>query len=103
MIVVRNEDFEWIEGTEQIAKWTKPESEWETWFCKTCGARVPGHNDPSRMFVPAGLLNEDGNSLRAVSYTHLDVYKRQVLGWVCSEGTVLCHTNSRCRRLVQEL
>ena len=28
-----------------------------------------------------GTRRETANSLRAVSYTHLDVYKRQVLRW----------------------
>jgi hypothetical protein len=68
VILVRNEDFEWIEGADKIAKWTKPKSDWETWFCTTCGARVPGQNDASRMFVPAGLLNEDGSSLRVIHH-----------------------------------
>jgi hypothetical protein len=76
VILVRNEDFEWIEGADKIAKWTKPKSDWETWFCTTCGARVPGQNDASRMFVPAGLLNEDGSSLRVIHHI-----------WVCSKAS----------------
>jgi len=56
VIVVPNEDFQWVSGTESVSNWLKPDSQWETSFCKTCGSRLPVHNDPSRMAVPAGLL-----------------------------------------------
>jgi hypothetical protein len=68
VILVPNEDFHWTEGSENIAKWTKPNSEWETWFCRTCGSRVPGHNDSSKMFIPAGLLPETDIRLKVVHH-----------------------------------
>lgn len=68
VIVVPNDDFRWTGGRENIATWTKPNSHWETWFCKTCGSRVPGPNDSSRMFVPAGLLSETGSGLEVIHH-----------------------------------
>jgi hypothetical protein len=68
VILVPNEDFHWTGGSENIAKWIKPNSEWETWFCKTCGSRVPGHNDSSKMFVPAGLLSEADSRLKVIHH-----------------------------------
>jgi hypothetical protein len=59
VVIVSNDDFRWTGGQEHIAMWTKPDSTWETWFCRICGSRVPGRNDPARMFVPAGLLAAD--------------------------------------------
>ena len=57
VLVIPNEAFEWTSGTDTVLKWVKPNSHWETWFCKECGSRVPGNNDPTRMFVPVGLLD----------------------------------------------
>ena len=60
VVLVSNDDFQWTRGQESVVMWTKPNSAWETWFCKICGSRVPGRNDPARMFVPAGLLADAG-------------------------------------------
>lgn len=66
--LVSNDDFRWTGGQEYIAMWTKPDSTWETWFCKVCGSRVPGRNDSTRMFVPAGLLADAGSALRVIHH-----------------------------------
>jgi len=68
VVVVPNEDFRWTRGQEHITAWTKPGSEWETWFCSICGSRVPGRNDAARMFVPAGLLPSAADSLRVIHH-----------------------------------
>jgi hypothetical protein len=68
VLVVPNDDFRWIRGQDQIVEWRKPDSSWETWFCGTCGSRVPGRNDPNRMFVPAGLLPGNGQNLRVIHH-----------------------------------
>jgi len=68
VLVVSNDDFRWTGGSDNIAKWAKPDSHWETWFCKTCGSRVPGHNDPSRMFAPAGLLSDTDDRLKVIHH-----------------------------------
>jgi len=74
VLVVANEQFRWLGGQEQIgqeqigqeqiAMWKKPGTEWETWFCRVCGSRVPGVNDPARMFVPAGCITQGDDALR---------------------------------------
>ena len=68
VLVVDNDDFQWRRGEEQVATWKKPDADWETWFCKVCGSPVPGANDPSRMFVPAGLISEGGEALRVIHH-----------------------------------
>lgn len=68
VIVIPNEAFRWTAGQDNIQKWSKPGSSWETWFCRTCGARVPGHNDASRMFVPAGTLSGTDSELKVIHH-----------------------------------
>ena len=68
VVVVPNEEFEWTGGADSIAHWHKPNSDWETWFCKTCGSRLPGADDSTRMFVPAGLLAETENRLEVIHH-----------------------------------
>lgn len=72
VVVVDNDAFRWIRGEEHIASWTKPNSEWQTWFCRTCGSPLPGANDESRMFVPAGLLSDGGDALRVIHHIWVD-------------------------------
>ena len=64
VVVVPNDAFRWLQGQEHIARWTKPGSTWDTWFCRVCGSRLPGHNDAERMFIPVGLLPGEGLGLR---------------------------------------
>lgn len=68
VLVVPNGDFRWTGGQENVQKWTKPNSQWETWFCRTCGSRVPGHNDATRMFVPAGTLLDAVPELKVIHH-----------------------------------
>ena len=68
VVVVPNDQFRWTRGVEQINTWKKPNSDWQTWFCRICGARVPGKNDPSRMFVPAGSITRGGDTLEVIHH-----------------------------------
>ncbi len=68
VIVVANEVFEWTGGEDLIASWKKPGADWEMWFCKRCGSPVPGVNDESRMFVPAGLISDGGENLKVAHH-----------------------------------
>lgn len=68
VLIVANERFRWVRGDDAIAAWTKPGTQWETFFCRTCGSRVPGRNDPARMFVPAGLLEDSGDDLKVIHH-----------------------------------
>ena len=66
--VIPNDTFRWIQGKEHIATWAKPNTSWETWFCRICGSPVPGQNDPARMFVPAGSITQGGEALKVLHH-----------------------------------
>jgi hypothetical protein len=72
VIVVDNDAFRWIRGEDRIRSWKKPDGDWEMWFCRTCGSPVPGKNDDARMFVPAGLIGEGGESLEVIHHIWVD-------------------------------
>ncbi len=58
VLIADNDSFTWTSGQELISSWSKPDSDWQMWFCSRCGSPVPGINDESRMFVPAGLIDD---------------------------------------------
>ncbi len=68
VVVIDNDAFRWTQGKEKILTWKKPDGDWQTWFCQTCGSPLPGINDESRMFVPAGLITKGGESLRVAHH-----------------------------------
>jgi hypothetical protein len=65
---VANEAFRWLRGEDQITAWTKPNTEWHGWFCRVCGSPVPGANDPTRTFIPAGLIVTGGDDLKVAHH-----------------------------------
>ena len=77
VVVIDNHSFRWTRGEDMIATWKKPGADWQTWFCRVCGSRLPGANDESRMFVPAGLITEGGDALRVVHH----VWVGSKAGW----------------------
>ncbi len=72
VVVVGNEAFRWLGGEDQICTWKKPGHDWQIWFCCVCGSQVPGRNDASTMFVPAGLLTEGGECLEVIHHIWVD-------------------------------
>ena len=72
VVVTDNDAFRWTRGSEHIATWRKPDADWQTWFCRTCGSPLPGANDETRMFVPAGLIIDGGESLRVAHHIYVD-------------------------------
>jgi len=72
VVVIDNSAFRWLRGRETVATWKKPNADWQTWFCRTCGSPLPGANDDSRMFVPAGLISEGGDALRITHHVWVD-------------------------------
>ena len=68
VVLVPKNQFRWVAGEESIATWKKPDADWQTWFCRTCGSTVPGENDPTKMFVPAGSITEGGDSLKVLHH-----------------------------------
>jgi len=59
VVVLKNKDFKWLSGQEDIKVWKKPDADWEANFCSTCGSALPGKNDIEHMFDPAGMLPND--------------------------------------------
>ena len=84
VVLVPKDRFRWVRGTECIASWKKPNTEWQTWFCRICGSRVPGENDPARMFIPAGSISEGGEALRVVH--HIWVGSKAAWDEICDAG-----------------
>jgi len=68
VVVVDNSELRWLGGEDLITSWKKPDADWQTWFCRSCGSPVPGINDESRMFVPAGLIRDGGESLTVIHH-----------------------------------
>ena len=72
VVVIDNNAFRWMRGEEQIATWKKPNADWQTWFCRVCGSPLPGKNDESRMFIPAGSISDGGEALRVTHNIWVD-------------------------------
>ena len=72
VVVTRNNNFRWETGEEQISTWKKPGHDWQIWFCRACGSQVPGNNDESTMFIPAGLLSEGDEDLKVTHHNWVD-------------------------------
>jgi len=72
VLLVPNEQLRWLSGEDSIATWKKPDADWQTWFCRICGAPVPGENDPAKMFVPAGSIIEGGEALKVAHHIWVD-------------------------------
>ena len=68
VVLMDNKAFRWLRGEDQIASWTKPGTDWHCWFCRVCGSPLPGANDASRTFVPAGLISSGGERLRVAHH-----------------------------------
>jgi len=72
VVIVGNETFEWTGGEELVTSWKKPDAEWEMSFCRRCGSPVPGDNDDTRKFIPAGLISDGGENLRVAHHIWVD-------------------------------
>lgn len=72
VIVTAQENFRWLSGEEKISTWEKPGHDWQIWFCSTCGSQLPGDNDKSTKFVPAGLLLDDNEELKVIHHIWVD-------------------------------
>lgn len=72
VLLVDNEEFEWTGGEDLIAFWKKPDTDWKMCFCRTCGSPVPGVNDESRTFVPAGLISDGDENLTIAHHIWVD-------------------------------
>jgi len=68
VVVTDNSNFRWLKGSESIKTWTKPGHDWHTSFCSECGSSLPGKNDDTRMYIPAGLLPNDNHTLKVTHH-----------------------------------
>lgn len=68
VVLVSNTAFRWLRGEDHIATWKKPDADWHAWFCRVCGSPLPGVNDSSQIFVPAGLISQGGENLRVAHH-----------------------------------
>lgn len=63
VVVFNSSDFRWLRGEDQFQRWRKPGHDWEMSFCRTCGSPLPGADDDTQVFVPAGLITQGGEQL----------------------------------------
>jgi hypothetical protein len=68
VVVFSKERFRWIRGEDRITSWSKPGTDWHKWFCSACGSPVPGENDATTMFAPAGCLTDGADSLEVIHH-----------------------------------
>ena len=68
VVIAPRSAFHWLSGEKHIASWAKPDADWRSWFCQICGSALPGENDASHMFIPAGLLTSDTAALRVAHH-----------------------------------
>jgi len=72
VVVIPKEQFNWTSGKSNIHTWRKPGHDWESHFCLTCGSSLPGKNDETRIFVPAGLIYRGGENLKVTQHVCKD-------------------------------
>jgi hypothetical protein len=62
-MIVAAERFLWTGGEASIGRWQRPTG-FRSHFCTTCGSTIPNPlRDTGYVWVPAGLLDEDGGLL----------------------------------------
>ncbi|QQX79463.1 GFA family protein [Shewanella sp. KX20019] len=86
VIVTNNDDFNWVSGEELVKTWSKPGHDWQASFCTHCGSSLPGSNDASRMYIPAGLLPQIEN----LQITH-HIWVGSKANWDVIGGTGVQH------------
>ena len=58
VVIFPKDHFRWTQGEELVSTWRKPDADWQKWFCRVCGAPLPGENDATRMFAPRNASSE---------------------------------------------
>ncbi|MEL6875217.1 MAG: GFA family protein [Pseudomonadota bacterium] len=70
--IIPADRFRWTAGESEVTYWKKPDGDWQSAFCATCGSALPGANDDKSFFVPVGLLPEDIEDLRVSHHIWVD-------------------------------
>jgi hypothetical protein len=68
VVVVEKTALNWLRGRENIRIWIKPNADWQSSFCATCGSALPVSNDEARVAVPAGLLDDPDGQLKVAAH-----------------------------------
>ncbi|MCF2859491.1 GFA family protein [Pseudoalteromonas sp. SMS1] len=72
-MITDKSEFRWLIGEEKIKTWHKSAHDWACSFCVECGSSLPGENDPERMYVPVGLIdNADLEGVRVAHHLWVD-------------------------------
>lgn len=72
VVIVSKHQFRWIEGEQNISDWKKPDADWVSRFCATCGSSLPVLNDAETLAVPAGLIDVSNKDLRVAAHIWTD-------------------------------
>ena len=87
--LVNRAAFRFLTGEESIVKWTKPNHDWHTYFCKICGSALPGENDATQMYIPVGTLSSGYESLRVAHH----LFTNSKAHWEVIGDTGIQHPN----------
>ena len=85
VVVVPRSAFRWLSGSAEISRWKKPGADWEACFCRCCGSAIPGDNDASTVYLPAGSISTGGERLRVAHHLYVD--SKAVWEQIGDEGT----------------
>lgn len=77
VVLVEHAKFTWISGKDSIVKWSKPNHDWHTYFCKICGSALPGENDSTQMYIPVGTLSSGHENLQVAHH----LFTRSKANW----------------------
>ncbi|MBT1065086.1 GFA family protein [Bowmanella sp. Y26] len=70
--IVPKQALHFIGNTEQIKKWEKPNHDWLTQFCNSCGSPLPGKNDENTYYIPVSLLDSGYENLEVKHHLFVD-------------------------------
>ncbi|WP_018996155.1 GFA family protein [Hirschia maritima] len=84
VIIVPKDKFSWLSGEDNVKIWKKPNADWESNFCNTCGSPAPGKNDDSTMFIPVGVITQGSETLKMAH--HIFVGSKPKWTNICDEG-----------------
>jgi hypothetical protein len=66
--VVPNAAFRWVKGGDLVRSWSHPDRDWHSAFCPKCGSALPGRNDETTLFIPAGTLTQGAEKARIADH-----------------------------------
>ena len=70
--IVDKDNFYWIKGQKNIGIWCKPDHDWQSSFCISCGSPLPRENDAKSMAFPTSLLISGTENLQVKHHLFVD-------------------------------